>query len=362
MTAGPVLEVQGLTKLYRYAGGGWFGRRRAGVFRAVSDVSFSVARGETLGIVGESGSGKSTVARMMLRLVEPTAGRVLLNGEELTGVPADQLWRRRRKIQMVFQDPFASLNPRLSIAYHLREPLIVHGLSSGSEAQARVLEMLERVGLTERHARSYPHALSGGQRQRIAIARALAVEPDVLVADEPVSSLDVSVQAQILNLLRDIRRSTQLSMVFISHDLGVVRHVADRVAVMYRGRIVELGPASAVFDTPRHPYTRALLDAIPIPRPGARSRRASPATATPAGATPAAEGGGCAFAPRCAIAGAQCLEETPALADVGHGHRSACFRADAVTPPVVVRPEETEATRRLRRLQSRFVTSIADAA
>ena len=358
----PVLEVHGLAKQFRFSGGGWFRRGNIALFNAVSDVSFTVARGETLGIVGESGSGKSTLARMLLRLIEPTAGRVTLNGEDLTGLPHDQLWRRRREIQMVFQDPFASLNPRLSIGYHLREPLRVHMLAEPSRVTQRVAEMLARVGLDDRHARSHPHALSGGQRQRIAIARALAVEPDVLVADEAVSSLDVSVQAQILNLLREIRRDTQLTMIFISHDLGVVRHVADRVAVMYRGRIVELGRADKVFDTPRHPYTRTLLDAIPVPRVGAQGRP-RPAASRPGDPSAQQGSGGCSFAPRCAFADARCRDAVPPLASVGAEHQSACFHPESVMPPQrQAAPADSGAARRLRRLQSRFVTGSGAAA
>lgn len=362
MGASPVLEVHGLAKQFRFSGGGWFRRGNIASFNAVSDVSFNVARGETLGIVGESGSGKSTLARMLLRLVEPTAGRVTLNGKDLTGLPHDQLWRRRREIQMVFQDPFASLNPRLSIGYHLREPLHVHMLAEPPQVVRRVAEILARVGLDDRHARSHPHALSGGQRQRIAIARALAVEPDVLVADEAVSSLDVSVQAQILNLLREIRQDTQLTMIFISHDLGVVRHVADRVAVMYRGRIVELGRTDEVFDAPRHPYTRTLLDAIPVPRAGAR-QRPQPG-ASPAGGSGTQEGSsGCSYAPRCAFADVRCREMLPPLASVGAEHQSACFHTASVTPPQrQIALADSATAQRLRRLQSRFVTGSGAAA
>jgi oligopeptide transport system ATP-binding protein len=289
----PVLAVEGLTKTFTRRTG-LPGFRRTTSVAAVRDVSFTVAKGETLGLVGESGSGKSTTARLLLRLIDPTAGMVRLNGNDLASLSAHDLRQRRGGMQMVFQDPFASLNPRLSVGYQVAEPLIVHGIAGRAETRDRVAALLERVGLNPAHAGSYPHQFSGGQRQRIAIARALAVAPDLIVADEAVSALDVSVRAQILNLLADIRREQQLSMVFISHDLGVVRHVVDRVAVMYRGRIVESGPGKAVFETPRHPYTRELLEAMPVTRPGGRQR---PAEALPR-TTEAPAGEGCSFSSR----------------------------------------------------------------
>ena len=263
----PVLDVTNLTKVFRQRAR-LFGRDRWREVPAVNGVSFSVRRGETLGLVGESGSGKSTTARLLLRLIEPTTGTIRLNGQDLSALPPSELRLRRGGMQMVFQDPYASLNPRLSIGYQLAEPLLVHGLCSRREAHTRVATLLERVGLNPHHARSYPHQFSGGQRQRIAIARALAAEPELIVADEAVSALDVSVRAQILNLISDIRRESRLSLVFISHDLGVVWHVVDHVAVMYRGRIVEMGPVKTVFQAPRHPYTRELLDAMPLARAG----------------------------------------------------------------------------------------------
>jgi oligopeptide transport system ATP-binding protein len=353
MTAPPLLEVDRLTKLFGGARS-LFGRpRSATAHAAVNDVSFTVAAGETLGIVGESGSGKSTTARLLLRLIEPTSGTVKLDGEPLGALSADELRRRRRAMQMVFQDPFASLNPRLTVGYQLAEPLRVHGLCSGRAVSDRVGALLSRVGLSPHHARAYPHQFSGGQRQRIAIARALAAEPKLIVADEAVSALDVSVRAQILNLIDDIRRESALSLVFISHDLGVVRHVADRVAVMFLGRIVEIGPVEAVFASPKHPYTRELLAAMPVPSPG-RTREALRAIA--GGET----GVGCSFAARCPLATDQCRAAVPPLMPVAAGRSAACFRWAGVPPFTQDRGRRSEAAQaRLRRLQDRFLQPAA---
>jgi oligopeptide/dipeptide ABC transporter ATP-binding protein len=352
MSAAPVLEVEGLTKVFGGAAG-VLGVGRKHPVLAVDAVSFTVVRGETLGIVGESGSGKSTTARLLLRLIEPTSGVIRLNGEDLRGLSTDALRRRRRGMQMVFQDPFASLNPRLSVGYQLAEPLRVHELCGGAEAEARIGALLTRVGLSPTHARSYPHQFSGGQRQRIAIARALAVEPDLIVADEAVSALDVSVRAQILNLLDDIRRASRLTMVFISHDLGVVRHVADRVAVMFLGRIVEVGPVGDVFAAPRHPYTRELLEAMPMPDPG---RRRSERRRVPSGEV----GDGCSFASRCPLVLPLCRSSKPPLATISAGRASACFRA-ADVPPFAFGETRApgSAQLRLRRLQDRFLAAAA---
>jgi len=350
----PLLVVRDLGKTF-VRRSGLPGFRRVSRVEAVRGVSFQVEAGETLGLVGESGSGKSTTARLLLRLIDPTSGEVLLNGQDLAALSAGALRARRGGMQMIFQDPFASLNPRLSVGYQLAEPLVVHGLASRAEARVRVAGLLERVGLNPAHARSYPHQFSGGQRQRIAIARALAIEPDLIVADEAVSALDVSVRAQILNLLADIRREQKLSMVFISHDLGVVWHVVDRVAVMYRGRIVEMGPVKAVFEAPRHPYTRELLKAMPVARPGGRR----PSTA-PAPGDEAAAGRGCSFAARCPLVEPGCREREPDLVPVGPGRTSACIRAGDV--PVfslgegMIPPASRE---RLRRLQDRFLAGRA---
>jgi len=350
----PVLDVAGLSKTF-VRRSGLPGFRREHRVAAVRDVSFTVAKGETLGLVGESGSGKSTTARLLLRLIDPTSGIVRLNGNDLASLSADALRRRRGGMQMIFQDPFASLNPRLAVGYQIAEPLVVHGIATRAEARDRVDALLDRVGLNPAHARSYPHQFSGGQRQRIAIARALAVAPDLIVADEAVSALDVSVRAQILNLLADIRREQALSMVFISHDLGVVRHVVDRVAVMYRGRIVESGPVQAVFHAPRHPYTRELLEAMPVTRPGGRARIvAAPSVVDDGG------GSGCAFAPRCPLAVERCRRDEPELAPAGEGRLSACFRAADVAPfSLGASPVPDAARARLERLQARFLAGRA---
>jgi oligopeptide transport system ATP-binding protein len=352
--APPVLEVRDLGKVFT-SRSGLPGFRRMSRVEAVRGVSFTVGAGETLGLVGESGSGKSTTARLLLRLIEPSSGEVRLKGEDLATLSARELRARRGGMQMIFQDPFASLNPRLSVGYQLAEPLAVHGIARGREGRDRVAALLERVGLNPAHARSYPHQFSGGQRQRIAIARALAIEPDLIIADEAVSALDVSVRAQILNLLDDIRRQQRLSMVFISHDLGVVWHVVDHVAVMYRGRIVETGPVRSVFQAPRHPYTRELLEAMPVARPD--GRRA--AEVRPLSNSPAAESG-CSFAPRCPLARQECRESEPPLLPAGEGRASACFRSADVPPFSLGRDTMPEPAReRLRKLQDRFLAGRA---
>jgi oligopeptide/dipeptide ABC transporter ATP-binding protein len=289
---------------------------------AVRDVSFTVGKGETLGLVGESGSGKSTTARLLLRLIDPTAGTVRLNGNDLASLSAHDLRQRRGGMQMVFQDPFASLNPRLSVGYQVAEPLIVHGLAGRAETRDRVAALFERVGLNPAHAGSYPHQFSGGQRQRIAIARALAVAPDLIVADEAVSALDVSVRAQILNLLADIRREQQLSMVFISHDLGVVRHVVDRVAVMYLGRLCEVADSGSLFATPAHPYTAALMAAIPVPDPDVPLGDTKLKPGDPP--SPLDPPSGCRFRTRCPHAQARCTDEVPPLRRIAPGREVAC--------------------------------------
>ncbi len=348
MTTTPVLEVENLTKVFA-GSSGFLGLGRRHSLRAVDDVTFSVSEGETLGIVGESGSGKSTTARLILRLIEPSSGRIRLDGDDLSGLSADALRARRRGMQMVFQDPFASLNPRLSVGYQLAEPLRVHRICSSADTGSRVSALLSRVELNPHHARSLPHQFSGGQRQRIALARALAVEPRLIVADEAVSALDVSVRAQILNLIDDIRRESKLSLVFISHDLGVVRHVADRVAVMFLGRVVEIGPVAEVFATPRHPYTRELLEAMPVPMPGGRRAAARPRQ-------PGDTGAGCSFASRCPLAVAVCRTSVPLLTNAGANRASACFRAADVPPFLFDRARRSEAAEtRLRRLQDRFL-------
>ena len=296
---GPLLAVRGLTKDYAGAHGK--------TLRALDGVSFDLARGEVLGIVGESGCGKSTLGRALLRLVEPTAGEVLFEGEDLVGLPRSRMAQRRRDMQMVFQDPFGSLNPRHKVATIIGEPLVIHG---AGDPRRRVPELLDMVGLPADAAGRFPHEFSGGQRQRIAIARALALSPKLLVADEPVSALDVSIQSQIINLIADLQARLGLAMLFISHDLSVIRHVSDRIAVMYLGRIVETGPAAQLFERPAHPYTQALLSAVPA-APGTPKRARIVLQGDPP--DPSAPPPGCAFHGRCRDAMPRCAVERPAL-------------------------------------------------
>ncbi|HUA78470.1 MAG TPA: oligopeptide/dipeptide ABC transporter ATP-binding protein [Acetobacteraceae bacterium] len=293
---------------------------------AVVDVSLSLAAGEAVGLVGESGSGKSTIGRLLLGLLAPTEGRVVFDGIEISGAPADVLRRLRRRMQLIFQDPYASLDPRRRVGAQIAEGLLIHGLASGREAEARARALLQEVGLPAEHAERYPQQFSGGQRQRIGIARALATGPDFLVADEPVSALDVSVQAQVLALLGDLCRRRGLTLLFISHDLPVVRHLCARVVVLYLGRVMEEGRTEDVFAGPRHPYTRALLAAAPRLDPGRRQERAPLAGELPSPADPPS---GCVFRTRCAYALPKCAEERPVLREAGGaGHRAACIRDD----------------------------------
>jgi oligopeptide/dipeptide ABC transporter ATP-binding protein len=325
-----VLEVQGLSKHYPIHAG--FLRKEVGRVRAADDVNFTIARGETLALVGESGCGKTTVARCILRALKPTAGAIrfsVQDGESLDLAPLTRRALRplRRHIQLIFQDPYASLNPRMMVGDIIAEPLLVAGVAP-AERQARVAELLDLVGLPLAAKTRFPHAFSGGQRQRIGIARALALQPQLIVADEPVSALDVSVQAQIVNLLLDLQDRLGLSMLFVAHDLGVVRHVSDRVAVMYVGRIVEVAPTVSLYSTPKHPYTAALLAAVPKADPALRD-----ATFAPAGevADPAKPPPGCAFHPRCPFAVDRCRVERPELAEIAPGHLSACHRGRELT-------------------------------
>jgi oligopeptide transport system ATP-binding protein len=291
----------------------------------VDGVTLSVRQGEVLGLVGESGCGKSTLARTILQLVPTTGGAVILNGRNLGEASRAEMLACRRDLQMIFQDPYASLNPRMTVHATLAEPLLVHGICGPSEVQARVDELMRLVGLAPRFARKYPHEFSGGQRQRIAIARALALKPKIIIADEPVSALDVSIQAQILNLLAELCRGMNLSLIFIAHDLSVVRHISDRVAVMYLGKIVELGPAADVIDHPRHPYTRALVSAIPVPDPDIeRSRQRIVLAGDPP--SPVNPPPGCAFHPRCPYAIERCREAVPPLIPAGPSREAACIR------------------------------------
>ena len=318
---GSLLVVQDLTKHFPIRKG--FFSRTVGHVRAVDGVSFDIREGETLGLVGESGCGKTTTGRVLLRLLDATGGRVLFRGENVFEMDARRLRALRREMQIVFQDPFGSLNPRLTVGGMLSEALRVHGLAEGAAAQARVGELLEVVGLSPRHASRYPHEFSGGQRQRIGIARALSVNPRFIVADEPVSALDVSVQAQVINLLQDLQQEFGLTYLFIAHDLSVVEHISDRVAVMYLGRIVELADAGELYRRPLHPYTRALLSAVPIADPRRRKERIVLRGDVP---SPAAPPPGCPFHPRCPIAGPECAEVVPELRDVGGGHWVACIK------------------------------------
>jgi oligopeptide transport system ATP-binding protein len=319
--AEPLLELRDVRTHFAVETG-FIRRRQTGTVRAVDGVSLSLWRGEVLGLVGESGCGKSTLARTIMQLVPTTGGSVWLGGRNLTAAGPAEIRALRRSMQMVFQDPFASLNPRLTVFQTLAEPLQVHGVCPAEEIPARVASLLERVGLSPRALRKYPHEFSGGQRQRIAIARALALEPQLIIADEPVSALDVSIQAQILNLLAALVRDMGLALLFIAHDLSVVKHISDRVAVMYLGKIVECGPAVEVIERPRHPYTRALISAIPQVHNDGRERIVL-AGDPPSPLHPPA---GCAFNPRCPHATEVCRTAVPALRETEAGHTAACAR------------------------------------
>ncbi|MHB9024477.1 MAG: ABC transporter ATP-binding protein [Armatimonadota bacterium] len=326
-TTQPLLQVRKLKKYFPITGGMF--RRAAGEVRAVDDVSFSVLPGECLGLVGESGSGKTTVGRTILRAMPPTAGEVLFQLDDktidLATVPAKELRSLRRHFQMVFQDPYSSLNPRMTVLDIVGEPLLIHGMRSRRAREERIRELLTQVGLQEQHLNRYPHAFSGGQRQRIGIARALALNPRLIVADEPVSALDVSVQAQVLNLLRELQERLGLTYLFIAHDLSVVRHVCDRVAVMYAGNIVEMAAVDDLYGVPRHPYTEALLSAIPIPDPRRRSQRILLSGEV---ADPSHLPTGCAFHPRCRYAETRCREQAPEMRDIAPGREVRCHRAE----------------------------------
>ena len=322
---GPLLEVRNLVKHF-YVGGGLFGGS-PGVVRAVDGVSFAIRRGETLGLVGESGCGKTTTGRCILQLERPTSGEIVFEGQNLATLGEAELRPFRRRIQVIFQDPYSSLNPRMTVGQMLAEPLAVHGIvPDGARRAARVQELLRHVGLLPQHAHRYPHQLSGGQRQRVGVARALAMEPALIVCDEPVSALDVSIQAQIINLLEDLQAEFGLTYLFIAHDLSVVRHISDRVAVMYLGKIVEIADRKSLYDSPLHPYTKALLAAVPIPDPELEARRErvvlkgevpSPLNPPP----------GCVFHPRCPIAVERCSREVPELREILPGHWAACILA-----------------------------------
>ena len=320
-----LLEVRDLVKHFPVGGG--FLSRSEGVVRAIEGISFTLHRGETLGLVGESGCGKTTTGRCILRLERPTSGQILFEGTDLATKSEQQLREMRRHMQVIFQDPYSSLNPRMTIGQIIAEPLKVHRLvTSKSGRTDRVKELLTQVGLLPQHADRYPHQLSGGQRQRVGIARALAMEPSLIICDEPVSALDVSIQAQIINLLEELQSRLGLTYLFIAHDLSVVRHISDRVVVMYLGKIVEIADRQTLYEAPVHPYTRALLSAVPIPDPKLEATRERTVLRgeVPSPLTPP---GGCVFHPRCPIAEARCSAEIPRLREIHPGHWGACHLA-----------------------------------
>ncbi|NJN14831.1 MAG: dipeptide ABC transporter ATP-binding protein [Oscillochloris sp.] len=341
-----LIEVEGLQMHFPVTRGIIF-QRRVGTVKAVDGLNFKIKKGETLGLVGESGCGKSTTGRALLQLYRPTAGKVIFQGEDLTKLRGDGMRRMRRRVQMIFQDPYASLNPRMTVGDIIAEPIKVHNLRQGKAVRERVEELLSLVGLNSAFGNRYPHEFSGGQRQRIGIARALAVEPEFVVCDEPVSALDVSIQAQVVNLLEELQEKLGLTYLFIAHDLSVVKHISDRVAVMYLGKMVELADGPKLYSMPLHPYTQALLSAVPIPDPRVEQQRRriilegdvpSPLNPPP----------GCHFHTRCPIAIQKCKEEEPPFVDYGDGHFAACWRAresGALMPEVAKKQADAVAAR-----------------
>jgi len=327
MTA-PILKIENLATHFPLRSGA-FGRI-VGMVKAVDGVSFEVARGETFGLVGESGCGKSTLGRSILRLIEPTSGSVSFDGHELMGLPHAQLRRLRRRMQLIFQDPYASLNPRMKVREIIGEGLAIHRLAFGAERERRVAALLEKMGLGADSLDRYPHEFSGGQRQRIGIARALAVGPELVIADEPISSLDVSIQAQIVNLMVDLQRELGLTYIFIAHDLKIIEYISTRVAVMYLGKIVELADAAEIYRAPKHPYTQALLSAIPVPDPERKRVRIILPGDVPSPAHPPP---GCPFHPRCPRAFDRCKAEVPPLYQLPGGHVASCFLVEEQARP-----------------------------
>jgi oligopeptide/dipeptide ABC transporter ATP-binding protein len=325
-------EILRIEELYKHfpIRAGLF-RREVGRVHAVDGVDLNLVAGETLGLVGESGCGKSTLARTIIKLLEPTAGRIIFNGRDITEYSRRNMREVRRELQIVFQDPYASLNPRMTVREIVAEPLRIHGQYRGQQGRARVNELLRTVGLSPEHGNRFPHEFSGGQRQRIGFARALALNPQMLVLDEPVSALDVSIRAQVVNLLESLQREFGLTYIFVAHDLSLIRHVADRVAVMYLGKIVEIGTRQQVYESPTHPYTQALLSAVPIEDPALRGKRER-IVLTGDVPSPANPPSGCRFRTRCWKAQPICAEEDPALINRGHGHPSACHFAELLNP------------------------------
>jgi len=328
---GNLLEVRGLKKHFPIRRGVF--SRVSGYVRAVDGVDLTLRRGETLGLVGESGSGKTTTGRCILRLMEPTGGSIRFEGEDLLSLSPSGMRKMRREMQVIFQDPYGSLNPRMKVGSIVGEPLAIHRIARGAEREDQVRELLKRVGLEPSAMGRYPHEFSGGQRQRIGIARALALRPKLIICDEPVSALDVSIQAQVVNLLMDLQEEFSLTYLFIAHDLSVVEHISDRVAVMYLGKIVEVADAATLYRDPKHPYTKALLSAIPVPDPESRPRRILLKGDLPSPASPPT---GCAFHPRCPVAVESCSREEPPLLDLGGGHQASCL---LVRPGPAGRPD-----------------------
>lgn len=328
MTSGtPLLEVRNLSKEFPVGSGGFWNRNQKTI-KAVQDVSFSIQPGETLGLVGESGSGKTTLGRSIIRLHEPTSGEILLNGKSVLNLKRSELQRTRRRMQIIFQDPYSSLDPRMNAGNIVGEGLLIHNITkSKHEYRDRVADLFELVGLNPLMMNRYPHEFSGGQRQRIGIARALAVDPEFIVCDEPVSALDVSIQAQILNLLEELQEKLNLAYLFVAHDLSVVRHISDRIAVMYLGRIVEIAEDDELYKNPSHPYTRALMSGIPIPDPVIEATR-DRVTLTGEIPSPLNPPSGCVFNPRCPMADERCPQIVPELRAVSAEHFSACINAD----------------------------------